>query len=90
MIIALFFLETRRFWLPAVLLAVLVVTDIWVNPVMSGLAPLMDSEAFEEIAKIRDHDADAKWILCYDLELPDLVRATGAKIINGDEDRALI
>jgi hypothetical protein len=82
-IIALFFLETRRFWFRAVLLTLLVVTDIWVNPVMSGLAPLMDSEAFKEIAKIRDRDPGAKWIFYYNLELPELVRATGAKIING-------
>jgi hypothetical protein len=81
-LVALFFWEKRRLFI-ATLVALLIVTEVPVNPVMSGLAPLTSSETFVTIDKIRKTDPSAKWIVYESLQLPDLVRATGAPVFNG-------
>ncbi|MEP7015577.1 MAG: hypothetical protein ABI925_09065 [Verrucomicrobiota bacterium] len=82
-IVVLFFWERRRSWLPATLIALVATTTIWINPVMSGLSPLVDSPVFKEIDKIRAADPKAKWLVYYGLELSEFVRATGANVIGG-------
>src|SRR5439155_7136248 len=48
-ILLLFFWEALRFrWLPAVLGALLIFSNATINPVMSGLGPLLGSNAFNE------------------------------------------
>ncbi len=81
-LVALFFWEKRRLFV-ATLILLLIATEIHVNPVMSGLAPLTSSETFTTIDKIRRTDPSAKWIVYDSLQLPDLVRATGAPMFNG-------
>lgn len=81
-LVALFFWERQRLFV-AMLIVFLIATEIHVNPVMSGLAPLTNSETFKTIDKIRAADPSAKWIVYDSLQLPDLVRATGAPMFNG-------
>jgi hypothetical protein len=82
-IMALFFFPaTRRFALPA-LAAALVITNVSVNPVMRGLAPLLKSPVVARIEAIRAADPAGKWIGYNDLALPQLIKATGADVLNG-------
>src|SRR6185503_11281001 len=54
---------------------------IWINPVMSGLSPLLHSEIFKAVDQVRQADPKATWMVYYGLELSELVRATGANVI---------
>jgi len=81
---AIFFWEQLRFrWLPAVLGALLVVSNCTINPVMRGLGPLLDSEAFKRIDHIRAADPGGKWIVYHTRYFAQLVKATGAAVFNG-------
>ena len=82
-LLALFFHQKQRLWFPLVLIALLVVTSGRINPIMRGLSPLLDSEAFRVVEKIHKADPKAKWIVYRDLVLPELVKATGARVVNG-------
>jgi hypothetical protein len=82
-LLALFFHQKHRSWFPLLLIALLVLTTGRINPVMRGLAPLLDSEGFRTVEKIHRADPNAKWIVYRDLALPELVKATGARVVNG-------
>lgn len=82
-ILTLFFWEEMRRWLPTAFGALLVFSNGGINPVMRGLSPLLDSDAFRTIEKIRATDPRGKWIVYEDLILVQLVKATGAKVLNG-------
>ena len=83
-VFAIFFWERLRFrWLPAVLGALLVVSNCTINPVMRGLGPLLDSEAFKRIDRIRAADPGGKWIVYHTRYFAQLVKATGAAVFNG-------
>jgi hypothetical protein len=82
-LLALLFLRKRHSFFPAVLLALLILTHGSVNPVMRGLSPLLESEGFRAVEKIRAADPEGKWIVYHDLILPELVKATGARVLNG-------
>ncbi|PYK01562.1 MAG: hypothetical protein DME63_08795, partial [Verrucomicrobia bacterium] len=82
-LLALFFSEKRRLWFPIALIGLLVLSVGAVNPVMRGLSPLLDSEGFRVVDQIQRADPDSKWIVYDDLILPELVKATGARVLNG-------
>ncbi len=82
-LLVLFFGQKRRSLFPLLLIGLLVLTNGSVNPVMRGLSPLLDSEGFRVVDKIHRTDPDSKWIVYHDLALPELVKATGAHVLNG-------
>jgi len=82
-ILALFFWETMRRWLPTVLGALLIFSNAGINPIMRGLSPLLDSSAFKAIDKARAADPEAKWIVYHSRYFAQLVKATGAPVLNG-------
>jgi hypothetical protein len=82
-LLALLFSQKRYSLFPLTLIALLVWTHGSVNPVMRGLSPLLDSEGFRVVDQIRRADPDSKWIVYGDLALPELVKATGARVLNG-------
>jgi hypothetical protein len=82
-LIVLFFWETHRFWFSLVFIVLMVLSNIWVNPVMTGLSPLLDSQTFQTIDRIRATDPKAKWIVYNALELSEFIPATGAEVIGG-------
>src|SRR5947199_3806435 len=83
-ILLLFFWEALRFrWLPTVLGALLIFSNAAINPVLSGLGPLLGSNAFKEIDRIRAQDPDGKWIIYHTRYFAQLVKATGAPVFNG-------
>lgn len=82
-LIALFFWESSRKWLPPVLATLLIFSNAGINPIMRGLSPLLDSAGFREIAKISAAEPDAKWIAYNSRYFAQLVKATGAPIFNG-------
>ena len=82
-LLALLFSQKRHSLFPLTLIALLVWTNGSVNPVMRGLSPLLNSEGFRVVDQIRRADPDSKWIVYGDLALPELVKATGARVLNG-------
>jgi hypothetical protein len=82
-IVTLFFWDAKRSWIPTVLAALLILSNAGVNPIMRGLSPLLNSQAFRAIEEIRVADPKAKWIAYNDLDLAQLILATGAPVLNG-------
>jgi hypothetical protein len=80
-----FIFGKKTVWSLAILVVLLVATNIRVNPVMSGLGPLLRSQAFQKIDSIRLSDPNAKWIVYYEFIVPELIVATGAKVLNGNK-----
>jgi hypothetical protein len=77
-VVTLFFWDAKRPLLPAVL-AALILSNAGVNPIMRGLSPLLNSEAFRAIEEIQGADPKAKWIAYNDFNLAQLILATGAR-----------
>ncbi|MBA3543540.1 MAG: hypothetical protein H0T83_03740 [Chthoniobacterales bacterium] len=71
-VLAFFFRENLRKCLPAILAALLIVSNAGINPIMSGLAPLLDSDAFKAVARLRQADPAGKWVVFH-----SFLRATG-------------
>ena len=82
-IIVLFFWEAARRWLPAALVALLICSNVLINPVMRGLGPMIESPAYAAIAKLHAADPEAKWIAYGDHVRGQLIKATGAQVLNG-------
>ena len=83
LIIGLFFWEQARPWFLGVFAALLIVNGVAINPVMRGLSPLLDSNAFQKIDKLRVADPTARWIVYEHVSFAQLVKATGASVFNG-------
>jgi len=69
--------------LPLVFALLLIWSNGLINPIMRGLGPLTESAAFQEIDKIRTADPGAKWIAYGDYVTGQLIKATGATVLNG-------
>ncbi len=82
-ILVLFFWERLRKSLPAVLSALVVISGAGINPIMTSLAPLVDSEAFKSIERLHKADPDGKWMVFQSRYFAQLVKATGAEVFNG-------
>jgi hypothetical protein len=79
-----FFWERLRYrWLPVVLGLLLISSNASINPVTRGLSPLRDSAAFNAIDRIRTTDPEGKWIVYHTRYFAQLVKATGATVLNG-------
>jgi hypothetical protein len=82
-VVTMFVWDRARPWLPPVFALVLICSNGLINPVMRGLRPLTESAAYQEIAKIHAADPEAKWIAYADYANGQLVKATGAPVLNG-------
>lgn len=82
-LLVLFFSELLRKWLPLVLVSLFVFSNGGINPVMRGLAPLIDTAAFRQVSRLHAADPTGKWIVYDSRFFAQLVKATGAPIFNG-------
>jgi hypothetical protein len=83
LLVMLFFWDRARRLLPPVFALLLICSNALINPIMRGLGPLLESDAFHEIDKIRAADPKAKWIAYGDYMTAQLIKATGATVLNG-------
>ncbi|HSH37243.1 MAG TPA: hypothetical protein VK993_00540, partial [Chthoniobacterales bacterium] len=81
--IAMFFWDRARRWFPVAFVALLVWSNGLINPIMRGLAALTESAAYREIDSARSADSEAKWIAYGDHVTGQLIKATGATVLNG-------
>lgn len=63
--------------------ALVAINGVQINPLMSGLAPLLASNAFRAIDKLHASDPAARWIAYEDVYFAQLMKATGASVLNG-------
>ena len=77
--------ERKRPWALMLIVALLIVTNVGVNPVMKGLDPLLRSEAFEKMENLRASYPTAKWIVYRQFFISELVLATGAPVLSGNK-----
>ncbi len=82
-VIVLFFWESLRRFLPVVLSVLLIFSNAGINPLMSGLAPLVDSETFKTVERLHRADPEGKWIVFHSRYFAQLIKSTGAPIFNG-------
>jgi hypothetical protein len=82
-LIGLFFFERLRPWFLAIFTSAIALNSIAINPVMRGLSPLTGSQAFIKIDDVRKRDPSARWICYKDVRSAQLVKATGATVLNG-------
>jgi hypothetical protein len=61
----------------------LVLNNFLVNPIAQGLPSLIDSTAARHIAAIYKSDSDAAWAGYESVTLPQIIIATGARVLNG-------
>jgi hypothetical protein len=85
LILILFFCGVTPRWFLVALVVFLTLSNVGVNPVMRGLAPLLKSEAFQAVEEARRKDPNGKWIVFHDFNLAQLVIATGATVLNGNK-----
>jgi hypothetical protein len=83
LLVMMFFWDRARRLLPPVFALLLICSNGLINPIMRGLGPLIESEAFQEIDKLRAADPKAKWIAYGDYMTAQLIKATGATVLNG-------
>jgi hypothetical protein len=81
--VMMFVWDRARRWLPLVFAVLLICSNGLINPLMRGLGPLTESAAFQEVDKIHVADPEAKWIAYGDYVTGQLVKATGAPVLNG-------
>lgn len=80
--IGLYFFAPRKVFCAAFLLA-LVVNNGAINPVATGLGPLLEAAPSSAIREIRESDPDAKWIVYSTAWLPQFFKAQGVEVVNG-------
>ncbi len=61
----------------------LVLNNFLVNPISQGLPALIESSAARHIAAIHRSDPDAAWAGYESVTLPQIIIATGARVLNG-------
>jgi hypothetical protein len=82
-IITMFFWDRARRWLPLGFSALLIAGNGLVNPVMSGLGALIETDGFKAVDRLRAEDPAGKWIGYGDYLTAQLVKSTGASTFNG-------
>ena len=82
-LISLFFWERARPWFLAAFAALIISNGIGINPVMTGLSPLLEANAFRKIGNLHAADPENRWIVYENLNLAQMVKATGARVLNG-------
>jgi hypothetical protein len=83
LLVMMFLWDRARRFLPSIFALLLICSNGLINPVMRGLGALSESAAFQEVDKIRAADPEAKWIAFGDYVTGQLVKATGAPVLNG-------
>ncbi len=83
LLVTMFLWDKARRWLPAVFALLLLGSNGLINPLMQGLGPLTASAAFSEIDRVRLADPEGKWIAYGSSLLGQVVKATGAPVLNG-------
>jgi hypothetical protein len=84
-VVMFFAFECKRQWALIVTVALLITTNLRVNPVMTGLSPLLRSETFKTIDSLRASDPTAKWIVYRQFLISEIVLATGAPVLSGNK-----
>jgi hypothetical protein len=84
-VVMFFAFERKRQWALTLIVTLLIVTNLRVNPVMTGLGPLLRSEAFKRIDSLRAGDPTAKWIVYRQFLISEFVLATGAPVLSGNK-----
>src|SRR5947209_7286980 len=82
-ILGLLIWEKRRTWFFYVFAIVMFSNGVWVNPVMTGLSPILDSELYKKVDQIHRADSAARWVVYEEMRLPQLLKATGASVLTG-------
>lgn len=82
-VVAWFFTNRARTAFLTAFTALVAINGIRINPVMTGLGPLLQSQAYQSIDKIRRTNPGARWIVYDDVYPAQLVKATGAPVLNG-------
>ncbi len=82
LLIALFFWEHARGWFMAAFSALLMFNGT-INPVMLGLSPLLQAHIFHKIDQLRAVDPESGWIVYESTTIPQMVKGTGARVLNG-------
>lgn len=82
-VLALFFHEKSRKFLPHVFGTLLILSNAGINPVMSGLRPLTQSSPFQAIQSLSKADPGGKWIAFQTRYFAQLVKAAGGNALNG-------
>jgi hypothetical protein len=83
LVVTMFIWDRARRWLPPAFALVLICSNGLINPIMRGLGAVTESAAYQEIDKIHTADPEAKWIAYGDYANGQLVKATGALVLNG-------
>jgi hypothetical protein len=76
-----YFASTKMFC--GVFLLCLVLNNSGINPVATGLGPLLDATPAAVVHQLRESDPDGKWISYSNAWLPQFFKAHGADVING-------
>ena len=82
LLIGLYFFAPLRIFCGTFLLC-LVLNNGLVNPVASGLGPLVDSDTVSMIREIKQRDPTAKWMVYSRSSLAQFLKAQGINVING-------
>lgn len=82
-LIGLFFWEQARAWFLATFAALVIFNGIGINPVMTGLSPLVEADAFRRIDNLRAANPKSSWIVYENVNFAQMVKATGARVLNG-------
>jgi hypothetical protein len=82
-IFGLFLWSRARHWFLIVFASLVIVNGAAINPVMSGLSPLLESHAFRAIQRLQEADPSGRWIAYYDVNFAQLLKTAGASVLNG-------
>lgn len=80
--IVLYFFAPLKIFCSAFILC-LVLNNGLVNPVVTGLGPLLDSDAVSLVRDIKQRDPTAKWMVYSSSSVAQFLKAQGADVING-------
>ena len=83
LIVAMFFVDRARPWLPVAFAGLLVCSNGLINPLMRGLGAITGSTAYSQIEQLHASDPNAKWIAYGDHLTAQLIKTTGASVLNG-------
>jgi hypothetical protein len=83
LIVGLFFWSRARQWFLVIFSGLVIINGAAINPVMSGLSPLLNSHAYQAIEKLHAADPPGRWIVYENVGFAQLVTATGAPVLNG-------
>lgn len=82
LLIGMYCLAPRRIFC-GVFLFCLVLNNGGVNPIATGLGPLLDATAGPAVREIRERDPGAKWAAYSSMHIAQFLKAQGAEVING-------